>query len=151
MGGNPWNGSKANVYGWASWNGTKSTLALRNGAAAQQQFTTTLREALDIPASVKGSIVLRKSFKEQVTLKGLKEGEPIDIDTRLTLTLPASSLYVFDGLDSEVETAVKAVEPSARRDGTNALYDLQGRQLSANQQPAQGLYISNGRVFAPTN
>ena len=145
VGGNPWNGSKANVYGWASWNGTKSTLALRNGAAAQQQFTTTLREALDIPASVRGSIVLRKAFKEQAALKGLAEGEPIDIDTPLTLTLPASSVYVFDGLDSEVETSVKTVEAPARREATTTLFDLQGRQLSALQQATPSLYIQAGR------
>ena len=146
VGGNPWNGSKANVYGWASWNGRKSTLALRNGAAVQQQFTTTLREALDIPASVKGSIVLRKAFGEQAVLKGLTEGTPIDIDTRLTLTLPASSVYVFDGLDSEVETSVKTTEPTSRREVPGVPYDLQGRQLSAYQQGSQSLYIRDGRV-----
>ena len=49
VGGNPWDGSKANVYGWAAWNGKKATLALRNPSAGAQKFTTTLREALDIP------------------------------------------------------------------------------------------------------
>jgi len=33
VGGNPWDGSKANVYGWAAWNGEKATLALRNPSA----------------------------------------------------------------------------------------------------------------------
>ena len=44
VGGNPWDGSKANVYGWAAWNGPKATLALRNPAASRQTFTITLRE-----------------------------------------------------------------------------------------------------------
>lgn len=49
VGGNPWDGKKANVYGWAAWNGKKSVLTLRNPSASAQTFTTTLREALDIP------------------------------------------------------------------------------------------------------
>ena len=46
VGGNPWNGSRQEVYGWASWNGAKATLALRNGGNSQQTYTFTLREAL---------------------------------------------------------------------------------------------------------
>ena len=34
VGGNPWTGSRAEVYGWASWNGQKATLALRNPSAS---------------------------------------------------------------------------------------------------------------------
>ena len=48
VGGNPWDGKKANVYGWAAWNGKKSVLTLRNPSTSAQTFTTTLREALDI-------------------------------------------------------------------------------------------------------
>lgn len=100
VGGSPWTGAKAQVYGWASWNGTKSTLALRNGANDAQTYTFTLREALNIPANVSGSIVLHKSFGVQDALEGLNEGEAIDIDASLTVTLPGSSLFVFDGLDA---------------------------------------------------
>lgn len=100
VGGSPWDGSKANVYGWASWNGTKSTLALRNGANAAQTYTFTLREALNIPANVEGSIILRSSFGEQDALQGLTEGEAIDIDASITVKLPGSSLYCFDGIDA---------------------------------------------------
>ena len=101
VGGDPWTGSKAEVYGWASWNGVKSTLALRNGASSAQTIKITLREALEIPANFNGSIVLNKSFNSQDALKGLTEGEAIDIDQTLTLTLPGSSVFVFNGLDSE--------------------------------------------------
>ena len=100
VGGNPWNGSAASVYGWASWNGTKSTLALRNGANDAQTYNFTLRSALNIPANVTGSIVLRKSFGVQDALEGLAEGEAIDIDTQLSVTLPGSSIFCFDGLDA---------------------------------------------------
>ena len=122
VGGSPWTGSTAQVYGWASWNGTKSTLALRNGANDAQTYSFTLREALNIPANVSGSIVLRKSFAEQDALAGLAEGEAIDIDQQLSVTLPGSSIFSFDGLDASVspvsvssialtpETAEKTVE-----------------------------------------
>ena len=122
VGGSPWTGSTAQVYGWASWNGTKSTLALRNGANDAQTYSFTLREALNIPANVNGSIVLRKSFAEQDALDGLAEGEAIDIDQQLSVTLPGSSIFSFDGLDASVspvsvssialtpETAEKTVE-----------------------------------------
>ena len=100
VGGDPWTGSKSEVYGWASWNGTKSTLALRNGANEAQTYKFTLRKALNIPANVEGSIILRAAFGSQDALEGLTEGKAIDIDTELSVTLPASSLYGFEGIDA---------------------------------------------------
>ncbi|MBR4988815.1 MAG: hypothetical protein IKY85_02755 [Bacteroidaceae bacterium] len=100
VGGNPWTGSAQEVYGWASWNGAKATLALRNGSNNQQTYTFTLRQALEIPANITGAIILNKSFKVQDALQGLTEGEAIDIDEELTVTLPASSVFAFDGVDS---------------------------------------------------
>ena len=98
VGGDPWTGSKSEVYGWASWNGRKATLALRNGQASAQSFTTTLRKALEIPAHITGSITFKKAFADQLSLEGFTEGKGIDIDTELTLNFPASSVYVFDGV-----------------------------------------------------
>ena len=103
VGGNPWTGSKAEVYGWASWNGEKATLALRNGANNDQDFTFTLREVLEIPEYINTTITLTKSFDDQAELAGLPEGE-IDIDEELTVTIPGSSVYVFDGVDNSVVT-----------------------------------------------
>lgn len=103
VGGNPWDGSKANVYGWASWNGTKATLALRNGSNSSQTYTFTLRDALNIPANVSGAMYFVKSFSVQDALQGFAEGQAISYDTQLTVTLPGSSLFVFDGSLSEVE------------------------------------------------
>ncbi len=119
VGGNPWTGSAAQVYGWASWNGTKSTLALRNGSNDQKNFTFTLRKALNIPANVNGSIVLRSSFASQAALAGLTEGQAIDIDDELTVTLPASSLFCFDGIDAAA--AVAPVESIALATENNAV------------------------------
>ena len=101
VGGNPWNGSSAEVYGWASWNGAKATLALRNGSNSQQTYTFTLREALEIPANITGAIILNKSFNVQNALSGLTEGVAIDIDQQLTVTLPGSTVYAFDGVNSD--------------------------------------------------
>jgi hypothetical protein len=108
VGGDPWTGSKAEIYGWAAWNGEKVSLTLRNGANTQQSIKITLREAFEIPANINGSIVLNKCFADQADLQGLTEGEAINIDTELTLTLPASSVYMFGGRDSEAP--VVAVE-----------------------------------------
>ena len=104
VGGDPWTGTKSEVYGWASWNGKKATLALRNGQASAQSFTTTLRKALEIPAHITGSITFTKAFADQADLEGLTVGTPINIDTELTLNFPASSVYVFDGVDSNATT-----------------------------------------------
>lgn len=161
VGGNPWTGSKHEVYGWASWNGVKSTLALRNGDNNAQTFTTTLREALDIPAHVKGSIRLKSSFKVQDALEGMPELDtPIDIDRELTLVLPASSVYCFDGIDADHEWPVypdpvlpgeEDPNPDSSIGEVNAdnanstLYDLQGRRVNTPALP--GLYIRDGRVI----
>ena len=111
VGGCPYDGSAHNIYGWASWNGKKATLALRNGGTSAQSYTTTLREVLEIPEYVTGvSITLSKSFSHsQADLSGLPTGSAIDIDTQFTVTLPASSVYVFDGQQFP-ETTFEAVE-----------------------------------------
>ena len=96
VGGNPWDGKKANVYGWAAWNGKKSVLTLRNPSTSAQTFTTTLREALDIPAYVRGKITLTHAFN-QAELDGMPINKPIDIDTPLVLNLPGSSVFIYNG------------------------------------------------------
>ncbi|MCM1107607.1 MAG: hypothetical protein NC388_00990 [Clostridium sp.] len=143
VGGNPWDGSRANVYGWASWNGRKATLALRNPSASQQTFTTTLRQALDIPAYVQTTITLTDAFAQDV-LGGLTTGEPIDIDTELMLTLPASSVFVFNGMDANASTAIATVPAAtaAQTKADGAIYDLSGRRVS---RPVKGVYIVDGK------
>ncbi len=104
VGGNPWDGKKANIYGWASWNGKKATLTLRNPDVAAQTLTTTLRKVFDIPAYIKTSVTLRSSFADQIIgnggIEGIKTNEPIDIDKEITVSLPKSSVYVFEGKDN---------------------------------------------------
>ena len=96
VGGNPWDGKKANVYGWAAWNGKKSVLTLRNPSTSAQTFTTTLREALDIPAYVRGKITLTHAFN-QAELDGMPINKAIDIDTPLVMNLPGSSVFIYNG------------------------------------------------------
>ena len=124
VGGNPWTGSTHEVYGWASWNGAKATLAIRNGNSTQKNYTFTLRQALEIPANIKGAIILNKSFKVQDALAGLTEGVAIDIDQQLTVTLPASSVFAFDGVNADptqVPFEVVSVNPNKQVEALETL------------------------------
>ena len=147
VGGNPWDGQKANVYGWAAWNGKKATLALRNPAASRQTFKTTLREALEIPDYINTTITLSKAFS-QSNLSGLKVDEPIDIDKQLSISLPASSVFVFNGVDnSDLDDGIKDVGASENKgfpaaEGT--IYDLAGRRMDQSQVVPRNVYILNG-------
>ncbi len=104
VGGNPWDGEKANIYGWAAWNGKRTTLTLRNPDVQQQTLTTTLRRVFDIPAYIKTTVTLRSSFADQVIgtsgINGLQMDQPIDIDKELAISLPKSSVFVFEGVDN---------------------------------------------------
>lgn len=103
VGGNPWDGSQNNVYGWASWNGQKATLALRNPSTSQKTFTFTLREVLDIPSYFTTPITLTKAFAKDADLSGLTTGEAIDLDQQISVTLAASSVYVYNGNHGSTE------------------------------------------------
>ena len=146
VGGNPWTGSKAEIYGWAAWNGQKAVLTLRNGATAAQTLKTTLRKALDIPAYVKTSIVLTSSFDDQTAPAGLEMGTPIDIDTELSITIPASTVFVSEGVDkyptpyeaTSIAEVKQDVKPLASSD---KIYDLSGRRLAT---PQKGVNIIGG-------
>ena len=144
VGGNPWDGSKANVYGWAAWNGKKATLALRNPAASAQTFTTTLREALDIPAYIHTSITLTDAFR-QSALRGLTKDTPIDIDTPLTLNLAASSVYIFNGVDDKgIEDGIIQLPQTPSVQNEESWFTIDGKKLST-MPTSKGVYVSNGR------
>lgn len=143
VGGNPWDGTKANVYGWAAWNGEKAVLTLRNPATYQQTYTTTLRQALEIPAFISTSVTLTNAF-EQAVVSGLDTGKPIDIDTPISITLPASSVFVFNGTDNN---PVLSINETVSNDKVlnakdNRIYDLSGRQQS---KLKKGLNIVGGK------
>ena len=155
VGGNPWDGSKANVYGWAAWNGERAMLALRNPAASAQTFTTTLREALEIPDYIHTSVTLTNAFK-QSALNGLTTDTSIDIDTPLTLTLAASSVYIYNGTDDN-PTGIKppSISPEGERtevspwgDTEGAAFDLLGRKLAKPRE--NGISIVGGKKILTT-
>ena len=157
VGGNPWTGSKAEIYGWAAWNGEKATLTLRNGAPSQQTFTTTLRDALDIPASFTGTIQLTAAFADQLgslaTIAGIAEGSDINPDTQITFTLPASSVYVYNGIDSEI-----APEPTEAGPATSVVTTFHnegntwaGVQFTVNATDADGNAVQNVTASASSS
>lgn len=148
VGGNPWDGSNANVYGWASWNGEKATLALRNPSASQKSYTFTLREALEIPAYVTESMQFEKAFNNQADLNGLATLKLIDLDTPITVTLPASSVYVFDGAHGDNLSGVEDIigDDSAADEENDSVYDLQGRRHTPDNL-APGIYVKKNKKF----
>lgn len=141
VGGNPWDGSKANVYGWASWNGKKATLALRNPSTSRQTYSTTLREALDIPAYVNTTITLSHAFS-QSALTGLDVDKEIDIDTPLNISLPASSVFVFNGTDNHPTVGIADTPLIKKENSEDSIYDIAGRRLS---RIRKGINIVNGK------
>ena len=144
VGGNPWDGSTANVYGWASWNGNKATLALRNPSTTRKTFTFTLREVLEIPDYVPGTtkIKLSKAF-DQNNLTGLTLDNDISIDDEISVTLAASYVYVFNGIHTDGTPDGISTPPAATRHPSPS-YDLQGRKMFDCKRP-KGVYIIGGK------
>ena len=95
VGGNPWNGSDGDIYGWAAWNKDKCTLTLRNSSASPKTLRTTLRELFDVPPSLRGSITLRSSFADQRALPVI--GKAVDVDETLELTIQPMEVLVMEG------------------------------------------------------
>lgn len=160
VGGNPWDGATAHIYGWAAWNGKKATLTLRNGNTAQQSLSTTLREVFDIPAYIQTTITLSKSFADQANLTGLETDKAINIDDPITITMPASTVYVFEGTDNgsqnfdPVPTGIRDVSEATgdadpvKTGGRSQVYNLQGQRLSS---PQPGINIIGGKkVYVPS-
>ncbi len=55
-----------------------------------------MREILDIPAKVKGSITFKDSFKDQRALDGFSN-QAVDIDKELNFTLKPFEVLVYEG------------------------------------------------------
>lgn len=149
VGGNPWDNAtgRAEVYGWASWNGEKATLAIRNPVASTKTFTFTLREVLEIPEYFTTALYLRPSFKVQNELRGVEMDQPIDLDKSITVTLPASSVYVFDGSHNGFSAVddIMADQTDVDYEDTR-VFNLQGR-LCVDGNLTPGVYIKGGRKY----
>ena len=98
VGGNPWDKAKkdGDIYGWAAWSPAKCTLALRNSSANSKTLNTTLRQMLDVPPDVNGTIVLRSSFSDQRQLVGIMD-KAVDVDTPISITLEPMEVIVMEG------------------------------------------------------
>ncbi len=95
VGGNPWDGQDGAIYGYAAWNNKKATLTLRNSSAREKTLRTTLREVLDVPPGIKGTVEWRNSFEDQREL-GLTNG-PLDVDETISITLRPMEVIVLEG------------------------------------------------------
>lgn len=98
VGGNPWDKQKrdGDIYGWAAWNPDKCTLSLRNSSDKPKMLNTTLRRMLDIPAEVKGAIILRNSFADQRVIAGIC-GVAVDIDTPICIAMEPLEIIAMEG------------------------------------------------------
>lgn len=98
VGGKPWDKARkdGDIYGWAAWNPEKCTLALRNSSANSKTLNTTLRQMLDVPPNVNGTIVLRSSFDDQRQLSGIMD-KAVDVDTPISITLEPMEVIVMEG------------------------------------------------------
>ncbi len=145
VGGNPWDGANANIYGWASWNGTRGTLAVRNPSTSSQTLKTTYREIFEIPAYLTGKVKLTKAFtSNQGNMNGALTTREYDIDESVNLRPAGSSVYVFNATFTlnDSETAIGTVRTESKPAQENTAYDLQGRPVS---NPKDGIYIVNGK------
>lgn len=102
VGGNPWNGSEGDIYGWAAWNDQKCTLTLRNSDDQEKTMQTTLREIMDIPSAWQGSIKLSGSFNDQRNIEGLM-GADVDVDAPISITIKPFEVIVMEGINTRRE------------------------------------------------
>ncbi len=98
VGGNPWDKNKkdGDIYGWAAWNMSKCTLSLRNSSGKTKTLKGTLREILDVPPGVKGTVTLRSSFDGQTKLPIMDT--PIDVDAPIEITLTPCDVVAMEGV-----------------------------------------------------
>ncbi|MBQ7023961.1 MAG: hypothetical protein IJN29_10285 [Akkermansia sp.] len=97
VGGNPWDKKKkdGDIYGWAAWNKTKCTLSLRNSSKHEKVLKGTLRQILDVPQTLKGTVTLRSSFADQTRLPIMDK--PIDVDTPIEIKLAPFDIVAMEG------------------------------------------------------
>ncbi len=97
VGGNPWDKKKldGDIYGWASWNKQKCTLSVRNSSKHEKTLRGTLREILDVPPTLTGTVTLRSSFADQTKLPIMDK--PIDVDAPIEITLKPFDVVAMEG------------------------------------------------------
>lgn len=97
VGGNPWDKKRkdGDIYGWASWNKSKCTLSLRNSSKHEKVLKSTLRQILDVPPTLKGTVMLRSSFADQTQLPIMDKA--IDVDAPIEIRLAPFDIVAMEG------------------------------------------------------
>ncbi|MBR3925225.1 MAG: hypothetical protein IKJ58_00505 [Akkermansia sp.] len=98
VGGNPWDKQRrdGDIYGWAAWNMQKCTLSLRNSSNRPKTLRGTLRQILDVPPGVNGTVTLRSSFADQTRLPIMDTA--LDVDTPIEITLQPFDVVAMEGV-----------------------------------------------------
>ena len=99
VGGSPIN---LEVYGFASWNGTKGILSLRNPSSQPLEYTVDLQQALALQPSENGTFLLKSPWKED-------NGKPvkaIQSDCPETITLSPFELMVVEIVRDKTSSVV---------------------------------------------
>lgn len=64
---------------------------------------------------------------------------PVNIDDEITFTLPASSVFVMEGVDNgnfDFATAIRQPQQNTTTTANGAVYDISGRRITA---PLKGM------------
>lgn len=75
---------------------SKCTLSLRNSSGKTKTLKGTLREILDVPPGVTGTVTLRSSFDGQTKLHIMDT--PIDVDAPIEITLTPCDVVAMEGV-----------------------------------------------------
>ena len=82
------------VYGFASWNGAKGVLALRNPSSQPLDFSVNLQKILELQPSEKGKFRLKSPWKEDAD----KPFRTMQSDHPESITLEPFELMVVEVL-----------------------------------------------------
>ncbi|MEG2099728.1 MAG: hypothetical protein RRY42_07460 [Mucinivorans sp.] len=148
VGGNPWDGAKANIYGWAAWTKEKQTLALRNPSSATTAYTNTLREVFEIPSYVKGKIKLDDAFVQR-KLKNITT-DSIDIDSIVKFNIPAYTVLVYNGRYAETGPTTSLQNTVESKKDPIEISSEEGRVTIVGAPKSSNVYIigTDGKTIA---
>ena len=110
VGGDPWDGTKASVYGWAAWNEQKAVVTFRNPSSSIQTLSITPRQMFEIPSHITDSIHFEPAFDDQRRLA--VTSRTFHPDHVINLRMPPNYVAAFNC------QPVKAGDPSGIKPAT---------------------------------
>lgn len=66
---------------------------------SHKKCTLTLRQALDVPPNVTGTVTLKNSYADQRALPNLTD-QPVDVDAEIDITLQPLEVLVLEGTNA---------------------------------------------------